>query len=395
MSDLLRILDANLNRAREAVRVMEDAARFVLDDRALAAALKELRHELGAASAELARRAPLEAARDVGRDVGRTLETASERRRADLAAVTIAAGKRLGEALRSLEEFGKLVDETFAGRAKALRYRGYALEQQLVGRLRPTPEVPASGVVSGGGPGSRGLGGAAGGISGGACDGARGPFGGGPPARPAAAPQWRLCVLVAPSLAPRPWESLVEAVIDGGADAIQLRDKALGDRDLLDAARRLVAIAAGRAASIVNDRLDIALAAGASGVHIGRGDLPISEARRLAGGRLLIGASTHSMDEAVEAVGAGADGCGVGTMFPSRTRPDLTLSGAAFLRAFVAAFPGVPHLAIGGIDLDRLDGLIAAGCRGVAVGDAIAQSEEPGATARAFVERLRAAERGT
>ena len=123
-----RILDANANRAREALRVMEDAARFVLDDETLAAELKSTRHELTAA---LAGFGGVASARDTPRDVGTRVTTGAERSRASVGVVVRAAGKRLGEALRAIEEYGKTIDATVAARVEALRYAGYDLAQGL------------------------------------------------------------------------------------------------------------------------------------------------------------------------------------------------------------------------------------------------------------------------
>jgi thiamine-phosphate pyrophosphorylase len=138
----------------------------------------------------------------------------------------------------------------------------------------------------------------------------------------------------------------------------------------------------------VNDRLDVALAAEADGVHLGTEDLPIREARRLAGGVLRIGASTHSLAEARAAIEAGADHCGVGAMYETGLKPGLAPSGEAYLRAFVAEFPRIPHLAIGGIAPGRVAALAHAGCRGVAVSSAICGAEDPAAVARAIVAEL-------
>jgi len=342
----LRILDVNLNRAREAARVLEDAARFEVDDAALCEAFKGVRHELTAATATLP---PIPEARDIAGDVGTSLWGIGERSRGSIHAVVAAAAKRLSEALRSLEEFGKLVDIPFAERMRALRYRGYALEQQLLGRL-------ASSAVR----------------------------------------QWRVCVLISEALCTlHSWEDVVVAALEGGADAIQLREKSLGDGELLRRARRLVALCRDRAAAIVNDRLDIALLAGAQGVHLGQEDLPIAEARRLAGRRLLIGASTHDPEEAIRAIAAGADLCGVGAMFRTSTK-DRAPAGPGFLQAFIEAHPTIPHLAIGGIDESKIDELVSVGCRGVAVSSCVCGASDPASVVRALTARLeRGVERAT
>jgi thiamine-phosphate pyrophosphorylase len=194
-----------------------------------------------------------------------------------------------------------------------------------------------------------------------------------------------VCVLLTEAACARPWADTLRAVIAGGADCIQVREKSLADRHLLARIRAAIEIArpAG-AAVIVNDRVDLALAAGADGVHVGRGDLPPDEVRRLSGDRLLVGASTHSLDEARAAIAASAHVCGVGAMFASPTKPDVAPSGPAYLRAYLAAFPHVPHLAIGGIDAARAAELAALGCRGVAIAAAACAARDPAAAVHAI-----------
>lgn len=338
MRDVLRIIDANLNRSREALRVMEEAARFVLRDGPLARTLKELRHEL----AQVAMRLPPEvtAARDVACDVGAAITTEQEAARNDLQAVAVAAGKRLSEALRCLEEYGKLVDPVLATAAKALRYRGYEAERMLERRLRRR------------------------------------------------CPQWTVCVLLTEALCRRPWQDVAREAFLAGADCIQLREKSLDDRELLRRARWLVSSAPEGASVVVNDRVDIALLAGAHGVHLGQGDLSVVDVRRIAGDALIVGASTHDAIEAERAVAEGADYCGVGPMFESALKPDLAAAGPALLRAFVEQHPGVPHLAIGGITPRNIGALRDVGCRGVAVSTAVCGAPDPGSVVREMVSAL-------
>lgn len=354
-----RMIDANLNRAREAIRTLEDVARFAWDDAALAEEAKSIRHALQAAVAAIpAERLAL--ARDVAGDVGTAIAGANEYARADAGAVAAAAGKRLTEALRVVEEAAKSIGPVLgttlgssiaaptgievARAVEALRYRAYALDAKVTLRA--------------------------------AC------------ARPR---QWRLCVLLTRALCRHPWEQVVARAIDGGADAIQVREKDMPGRALVEHARAVRALCAPRGvATIVNDRLDIALAAGADGVHLGTDDLPVREARRIAGASFLIGASTHSPDEARAAVDAGADHCGVGAMYASSLKPGLAPSGEAYLRAFLAEFPRIPHLAIGGIAPGRVSALARAGCRGVAVSSAVCGAEDPAAVAAAIVAELAA-----
>ncbi len=330
MSRVARILDANANRAREALRVLEDTARFGLDDVGLSGRLKSLRHALRGALGSLPA-GWLEASRDTEGDVGTTVSEPAERDRAGLADVAAAAGKRLGEALRAIEETAKVMQPAVAASVEGLRYRAYELEQALVRRLAPM-------LVR----------------------------------------QWRVCVVLSEAQCARPWADVLKATIDGGAECVQVREKQLDAGPLRRRVDEVLAIArpAGMTV-IVNDRADVALAAGADGAHLGSSDLSIADVRRLVGRELILGASTHDLDEARGAVEAGADYCGVGCMFDSGTKPDAPPGGPAYLAAFVERFPAMPHLAIGGITPDNVQLLVEAGARGVAVSSAICSAERP------------------
>jgi thiamine-phosphate pyrophosphorylase len=333
MSSLRRILDANANRAREALRVMEEAARFHLEEAALAADLKELRH---AVSRALSRLGPLDDSRDVAHDVGTETTTPAEMARADLAAVALAAGRRLGEALRCLEEYGKVLDADAAAAIERSRYRAYELEQRL----------------------QRGL-------------------------RAGRARQWAVCAIVSEErCGGRPWLDVARRAIEGGAECVQLREKSLGGAELLRRAEALVRVAGPAGATvIVNDRPDVALAAGADGVHLGQEDLPVTAMRRIPGPRLLAGVSTSRLGEAIEALRDGADYCGVGPMFPTSTKVKERLAGPGYLREYVA-WGRLPHLAIGGITVENVGQLVEAGVRGVAVCSAVCGAADAAAVVR-------------
>lgn len=348
MPAIARMLDANANRAREALRVMEDAARFALDDAALSGDIKSLRHDLRAAL-DLLPRGWLEANRNTLEDVGTSISTPAELQRDGLIGVVIAAGKRLSESLRVIEELSKTINDELAQQIQSLRYRAYSVESQLQLRL---------------GSGR--------------------------------ARQWKLCVLLTQTLCNRPWNEVLRAAIDGGADCIQVREKDLDGGALVKHVRDVIAIARPSGASvIVNDRVDAALAANADGVHLGQHDLPIHDARRIAGRSLLIGASTHDLDEAAAAVRAGADYCGVGTMFASSLKPDREPSGPKYLQTFIKRHPRMPHLAIGGITAENVHEVVAAGARGVAVSSALCGADDPHAIAVSLCEAIDHAALGT
>jgi thiamine-phosphate pyrophosphorylase len=332
-----RILDANANRAREALRVMEEAARFVLDDAKLCAAIKGARHELAAALEELGLTV---GCRDTTGDVGTEVEGGGEYTRESVESVAAAAGKRLSEALRCLEEYGKLREDggAFARRVERLRYAGYELERRLIEALAYER-----------------------------------------------APQWRVCVLITESMCEHHgWLDVAEACLAGGADCLQLREKSLEGAELVERAARLVELAAhgSEVSVIVNDRVDVALASGAHGVHLGQCDLSVEAARRVAkgGGKrgaFWVGVSTHNLKEAERAVASSADYCGVGAMFTTTTK-DRKPSGLAYLQRFVRDYGEVPHLAIGGVTVENVGALAEAGARGVAVSSVVCGAKKPG-----------------
>jgi thiamine-phosphate pyrophosphorylase len=356
---ILRIIDANSNRVREGLRVLEDYARFARDDAVLSATLKAFRHDYQTATKALQARAV--AARDAAGDVGTTITTETETRRESLSAVVTAAGKRIGEALRTIEEYAKMLPEqglrstegAVAPHQSAipvphpavieqLRYRFYAVEQAILLTLAPGRERMA-------------------GV--------------------------RLHVLITASLCRRPWLDVAAAAIDGGAGVLQLREKDMGGGELLLQAKQLVALCRRRGAiAVINDRPDVALLSEADGVHVGQADLPISEVRRLAGTDLIVGVSTHAIEQARAAHAAGADYIGVGPIFPSTTKPQADLAGLDYARE--AASLSLPTVGISGITAENAARARAAGLSAVAVSGAVCSAEDPAAAAAAIVAAM-------
>ncbi len=174
----------------------------------------------------------------------------------------------------------------------------------------------------------------------------------------------------------------------------QLREKTLGDRELLERARavRRWTRQAG-ALLIVNDRPDIARLAEADGVHLGQGDLSVKDARRIAGPDLLIGVSTHNLDQVRQAVLDGASYLGVGPTFPSRTKSFEEFPGLEFVRQ-ASVETSLPLFVIGGISARTLPAAVAAGARRIAVSQAVCQADDPRAAVAELLEVLSRAERG-
>lgn len=337
----LRVVDANLNRAAEAFRVMDDYCRFVLNDALLTEEFKTLRHQL----AEIASQLPLTsrlAARDTTHDVGTAITTASESRRPDLRHLARVNLKRLQEALRSLEEYGKIFDPRWGERVEHLRYRSYTLERAVLRGEDSRQRLATA----------------------------------------------RLYVLVSPTQCCRGMEQTVRGALAGGADVIQLREKQASDRRIRDLAwqiRRWTRDAG--ALFIVNDRPDIARLVEADGVHLGQEDLPVHEARKILPPEAIVGVSTHDIGQLRQAILDGADYVGLGPVFPSHTKAFAEFPGLAYVNQAMQRTT-LPAFALGGITPDNLPEVIQAGARRVAVAAAITQAADPEHAARRFKRAL-------
>ena len=337
----LRILDAAANRANEGLRVVEDYLRFALDDPHLTNLCKQMRHDL----AECLGRIPsleLHAARDTQADVGIAAATRAEYQRLDTTAVVAASFKRVEQAFRSLEEYAKVLDAQFGAWFEQLRYRTYTLER-AVGLTRASAERLAGA---------------------------------------------RLYVLIDGRASLDEFNSLVQSLVEAGVNVVQLRDKRLTDRELVDRARCLCKLTRGtRTLAIINDRPDIARLVDADGVHVGQDELSVKDARAIVGSGALVGVSTHSIEQARAAVLDGANYIGVGPTFCSTTKNFDSLAGVDLLRA-VATEIRLPIFAIGGITLENIGEVLATGMSRVAVSAAIIEAPDPAAAARQFNHRL-------
>jgi thiamine-phosphate pyrophosphorylase len=337
MSEAARIVDANLNRGREALRVLDDYARFTLNDRVLTEQFKAIRHRL-AEAAGLLFAATLLAARDTPNDVGTEITLSSEYTRTSAAQVAAVNLKRLQESLRSAEEFGKVLSADFARAVEAVRYETYTLERAIV-------------------------------------------RGGDARTRLADA---RLYVLLTGSQCAAALDWTIQQAADGGVDVFQLREKTLTDRELIDRAARMRKWTRDAGVLfVVNDRPDIAKLVGADGVHLGQDDLPVAAARRVVGPDVLIGVSTHNLDQVRRAVIDGADYLGIGPTFPSSTKSFDHFPGLDFVREATAETT-LPAFALGGIGPANVAEVVKAGTERIAVSSAVATADDPQAAAAAL-----------
>ncbi|HKB02938.1 MAG TPA: thiamine phosphate synthase [Gemmataceae bacterium] len=336
-----RVVDANANRAREALRVLDDYCRFVLDDAVLTEEMKIVRHRFADLLACMPA-ATLYEARDTLADVGTAISTTGEMARESPAEVARINFKRLQEALRSLEEFGKVIAPDFAGGLEAIRYRTYTLERAVgIGADARTRLETA-----------------------------------------------KLYVLLTGSQCSAALDWTIREAADGGADVFQLREKSLSDRDLLERARNVRRwTRETQTLFIVNDRPDIARLAEADGVHLGQDDMSVKDARRILGAGPLIGVSTHNADQVRKAILDGASYIGVGPTFASTTKDFGELAGLDFVRE-AAALTTLPAFVIGGMNASNIGQAVAAGAKRVAVTAAVCQADEPAAAARAIRSAL-------
>jgi thiamine-phosphate pyrophosphorylase len=189
----------------------------------------------------------------------------------------------------------------------------------------------------------------------------------------------------------RDLEAVLEAVIAGGSRMVQIREKEWSSGRLWPLASQMRARCREAGVTfIVNDRVDLAVALDADGVHLGQTDLPPAAARALLQPGMILGLSTHSLEQARAAQAAGADYIAVGSMFPTDTKPDFQLVGPGLIRQ-VRPEIRVPLVGIGGVTRANVAEVIRAGADGVAVISAVCGAPDPEAATRGFVEAIRAA----
>lgn len=337
-TSVLRILDANANRATEGMRAIEEFARFSLDDQNLSRQCKLVRHEISETMASLSPVADRLRARETNDDVGRGISAPAEYTRSSFSQIVVANLERCQQALRSLEEYAKVLDVSAAMGFEAARYRVYSLAKALSSTMDALQKLGSV----------------------------------------------RLYVLISGCESPDEFERIVLTLIQSGTDAIQLREKHLGDRHLMRRARRLRELTRGtKTLFFVNDRPDIAAIADADGVHLGQDELPVKDARRVIGNSRMVGVSTHTLEQARQAVADGADYIGCGPTFSSHTKSFDDFPGLEFLQK-VRNEIRLPAFAIGGITLNNLPQVLAAGFTRVAVSHAIACAEDPAEAIRGF-----------
>lgn len=385
-SALLRILDANLDRAREGMRILEEWCRFGLNDETTTARFKHLRQSVAQWHTP-----DIRLARDTPGDLGTGLTHPQEARRESLTNVLQANFARVQEALRVLEEYGKLYSPEMSAACKQMRYELYTLDSQILDSLLNAQlnGPMASPVASNPSPDA-------------------------PTAKQPQTPLKEISVPTMPTsqtpasqtpdfqkrydqllrshtyLVTSPVPDLlgtVEAALKGGIAIVQYREKTANDDERLEIAKKMRSLCHQyNALFIVNDRVDIAAAADADGVHLGQQDLPMDAARQILGPDKLIGRSTTNPNELKRALDEKADYIGVGPVHATPTKPGKAASGNEYVR-YAAEHATMPWFTIGGLNADNLAPTLAAGATRVAVVRALMQAEDPTAVARSLVEQ--------
>ncbi|MEM6451531.1 MAG: thiamine phosphate synthase [Cyanobacteria bacterium P01_D01_bin.105] len=353
---LLRILDANLDRAREGMRILEEWCRFGLNDDVTTARFKHLRQVTAQWHTP-----EIRLARDTPGDLGTALTHPQEASRDSLTSVLQANFARVQEALRVLEEYGKLYSAEMSAAFKQMRYELYTLDSQILDSQILDSQILDSQIKENTVPTTSSF-------------------------------QQRYDQLLRSHtyLVTAPVPDLlgtVEAALKGGIAIVQYREKTANDDERLEIAQKMRSLCHRyNALFIVNDRVDIAVAADADGVHLGQQDLPMEAARQILGPDKLVGRSTTNPDELKRALDEKADYIGVGPVHATPTKPGKAAAGNEYVR-YAAEHATMPWFTIGGLNADNLGPTLAAGATRVAVVRALMQAEDPTAVARSLVEQ--------
>jgi thiamine-phosphate pyrophosphorylase len=341
--NIYRIIDANFNRAREAVRSVEEYCRFALDSEELTGRAKKIRHELSSAVGKLDT-SRLISSRDTLGDVGIGKRVDKQLVRGDLGDCFTAGCKRLTEALRVLGETTQTLDNSLAEILEKLRYDAYKLEKDVI-IFSDTYEKYK---------------------------------------------RVKLYIVITSNI-PTEVISLTYKCVDGGADCIQLRAKDIEDDVLFALAVEFVRICKeADVLSIINDRVDVAAASGADGVHLGQNDLPIEQVRRLQLTPLITGKSTHSPKQLMAACKERPTYAALGPVHATATKPTAPAVGLEYVRQAkeILAGKGICNVAIGGITIDNVEEVLEAGADSIAVCAAVTKAKDPARACRELKDKI-------
>jgi thiamine-phosphate pyrophosphorylase len=314
-----RVIDANINRAREGIRVIEDNLRFIFEKKEFSEKLRSLRHEISRIPLLLnVSSIKLLVSRQSQTDIGNKRK---EKKRKNLQEIIASNFSRVEESIRVLEEYSRILKFKTTGNIKKIRFDLYNIQKEI--QLSVYRKELAS--------------------------------------------RLGLYIITDEKIAGKSNEKIVVEAVKGGADTIQLRDKTCSDKKLYDEAKKIRNLIPKEILFIVNDRADIALAVEADGVHLGKDDLSIVEARKIIGEDKIIGISCDSVREAIKAEKEGADYVALGPIFPTTTKKDIPAPLGIKVIKETNKKISIPIVAIGGINAENMKEVLKAGADSVAV----------------------------
>lgn len=332
-----RIIDANFNRAREALRVTEEFCRFAGNCSELTARAKQMRHELCKIIAKLDQNRLL-ISRDTIRDVGVGLSVENQHKRQQMLDCLTAAAKRLPEALRALSEMTQVIEPAISPQIDNLRYKAYTLEKDISIFFSTSQKFS----------------------------------------------KVRLYIIIT-SDHPADILNLACECATSGADCIQLRAKNIDDDQLFAVATQFVKICSDQGVlSIINDRTDIAVTSGADGVHLGQNDLPVEQAKKLQQHPMIIGKSTHSIEQLENACLENPTYIGLGPVFNTPTKAQTKSVGLKYLAdaAKILKNTGIYSVAIGGINQQNIEQVMQNNITAAAICSAVTNAKNPAKTCK-------------
>lgn len=312
-----RIADVNLNRLNEALKFIEDVIRFSLENKVLLIRIRKIRNEFLKIKKDISL-ADIINSRQSSHDLGRTakFDIQTKKTSEDLIIANLTRAK---ESARIIEEILKSINLKISNRMKEIRFQLYDLEKYIIGCLKKifNPRINV--------------------------------------------------VIDEKYLSAYRIKNMMDVLENNGVTMIQLRIKTLSDRKFYNYAVRIKKFLKKKEIKfIINNRLDIARASGADGVHLGQDDMPAKMARRILGENYIIGVSAHNIDEANKAEKEGADYIGVGSIFRTKTKSDAHICGLSVLKSICKKIT-IPVVGIGGITNRNYRDVFRAGAAGIAV----------------------------
>ena len=337
-SQRAQLIDANLDRAKEGLRVIEDWCRFHLNNDEIIITLKDWRQRLGSLHLR-----EYKFARDTSSDKGLGLTHPEQIRRKRSEEIVSANCARVQEALRVLEEFSRESDPLLAKTSQEIRYGLYELEIKI---LRSSIYLKRLNILN-------------------SCN---------------------LYLITSPH---KQLKLIVKNALEEGVKMVQYRNKDIHDLQKLEEANELSHICKDfNALFIINDRIDIAIAVNADGVHLGQDDMPTSLAREIIGEDAIIGKSTHSFDQIRVASNECCDYLGIGPIYATGTKPNIQSLGVNYLKE-VGSLTTLPWFAIGGINSSNLNEIKSTKAKRIAVVGAIMDSTDSRESTSQLIKKLK------